>query len=174
MAMLNMVYLPAVIKAGFKNGQRSARCHFRNGERAALLRAITGANLYRTGKYTLEEAAVRSGSSIAYLRAALTLTEAIRLGWANDVWMNQALRGEIGVQEAVKVVEPMVRLLKAFKEATPMARRVFCQITGYSNSNDLAQHLVDSTPAERTKAAAALGVDQVWDSMVNPLLRATE
>jgi hypothetical protein len=45
----------------------SARRHFRNGRRAAVLRAITGAKLY-LGKSTptLADAAISTGSNVAY------------------------------------------------------------------------------------------------------------
>jgi hypothetical protein len=34
----------------------------------------------------------------------------------------------------------------------------------------LAEHLAQSSPAERVEAARALGVDEVWDTMVLPLV----
>jgi hypothetical protein len=37
-------------------------------------------------------------------------------------------------------------------------------------SPSLAEHLAQSSPAERIEAARALGVDRIWDEMVLPLV----
>jgi hypothetical protein len=40
----------------------------------------------------------------------------------------------------------------------------------HKNGETLAEHLVNATPAERVEAARVLGVDQVWDQMVLPII----
>jgi hypothetical protein len=39
-----------------------------------------------------------------------------------------------------------------------------------NGNGSLAEHLINATPAERIEAAKALGVDQVWDQMVLPII----
>jgi hypothetical protein len=39
-----------------------------------------------------------------------------------------------------------------------------------NGNGSLAEHLVNATPAERVEAARVLGVDQVWDQMVLPII----
>jgi hypothetical protein len=53
---------------------------------------------------------------------------------------------------------------------------------GQSNGNgngkgkaiSLAEHMLTSTPGELIAAAHALGVDQVWDLMIMPVMQATD
>jgi len=167
--MAYMGHLPAVIKAVSKKLRRSPRCHFRNDQRAAVLRALTGADLVRKAGLSLEEAAIRSGSCIAYVRAAVTLREADGQGWGNEAWINQVIRGEIPILQAAKLIEPQVQLIRAYKRATPTALRVFYRVTRCTS--DLTTLLIDATPAERTKAAWVLGTEAVWNDMIEPLMK---
>jgi hypothetical protein len=169
--MTKMVRLPAFRKP-VSNGRRSYRRHFRGEERAALRRAETGAELYRkaNGNLSLQQAADRSGSCVAYLRAALVFHEAINNNWISSTWIGQVRRGEVGVLLAAKALEPVVALLKAFKNANPFALKTFYRVTGMAK-NDLTTVLLSSTPEQRAKAAWALGLETVWQQMVEPLTR---
>lgn len=167
--MDNMVKLPAIFKPVPKNGRRSPRRHFRDEERAAFLRAETGVGLYRKGGITLQQAADRSGSCIAYVSGGLILDEAVRNGWVLEAWVNQVRRGEIGVQKAAKLLKPAVELLRAFKSATPMALRIFYRVTRLTT--ELNVLIADSSPSQRTKAAEVIGIEAVWSDMIEPLTR---
>jgi hypothetical protein len=118
---------------------------------------------------TLQQAADRSGSCPAYVSAVLLMREAVRYGWANESWVNQVRRGELGVLQAARLMKPVVELLKAFAQATPMAKRVLFQVTGLTN--DLTTLMVNSPPAERTKSAWGVGLEVVWSQMIEPLTR---
>jgi hypothetical protein len=167
--MHKMVRLPAYYKAVSKNGRRSARRHFRSEERAAFLRAETGVGLYRKGGITLQQAADRSGSCVAYLSSALILDEAVRNGWVLEAWVSQIRRGEVAVRQGADLLKPAVKLLRAFKNATPMALRIFFRVTGYTD--DLSVLLANSAPEQRTKAAKAIGMEAVWSDMIEPLTK---
>jgi hypothetical protein len=43
-----------------------------------------------------------------------------------------------------------------------------------NGSHSLAEHMLTSTPAELFEAARAVGVDQVWDLMIMPVMQATD
>jgi hypothetical protein len=58
-------------------------------------------------------------------------------------------------------VDALVKLLAAFKTASPKTRADFFAATGTA---DL------STPAKRTEAASKLGPEIVWEEMVIPLV----
>ena len=54
--------------------RQSARRQFRYGQRAAVLRAVTAAKVYRDkAKPTLELAALSCGSNVKYVQAALVV-----------------------------------------------------------------------------------------------------
>jgi hypothetical protein len=63
-------------------------------------------------------------------------------------------------------------LLTGYAQASPKAKDAFFAVTGCTA--DLGAHLVTSPPAERTRAAARLGSETVWQEMVLPLVTAAE
>jgi hypothetical protein len=123
------------------NGHRhSPREHLRNGVCLAALRSFTGAQLYRApdNAFTLGECALRCGSCVAYVRAALVL-----LQHADPKLIDIVMRGRRSILDAAASVEAEVRLTAALMAASPRAR---------------------------VAAARRLGVDTVWDDMVEPLI----
>lgn len=107
------------------------------------------------------------GSCIRYVEAAITLIKS-----DDRPLMDAVMRGDISILAAAEAVEPFVMMLDGFKKSSPKNRDDFFAATGCTN--DLGQHLVASSLAERTRAAARLGTAQVWDTMLNPLLKAAE
>jgi len=69
-------------------------------------------------------------------------------------------------QSAALAQVPVVEVTKARRENG----------NGHANSNGkpdgetLAQHIARSSPAERVEAARAVGVDELWDTMVDPIV----
>jgi hypothetical protein len=127
------------------------------------------------GGMTVKEAAIRSGSCTQYVIAAEVLLRAVRQGWANQTWINQVKRGEVPLLKAAEIVGAQVRLVDAYRTAEkshPMVLRVFFAITGCTR--DLATHILGSTPEQCVKAAEKVGVNKIWDSMINPLLQPAE
>jgi hypothetical protein len=168
---MEMVVRPVNYKAaGKSNGVRqSSRRHFRCGVRAAGLRAMTAGRMYLSegGNITLEEAAARCGSNVAYVRAAIALIKA-----GDEDLIDQVMLGNLPIMATAKLVKPLVTMLAGYAKATPYTKGRFFAITGCTD--DLGRHLVASTLEQRLKAAARLGTAQVWDTMINPLLEAAE
>ena len=144
---------------GHGNGRRhSPREYTRNGICLAALRAITAAQLYRDPQnaYTLAECALRCGSCVVYVRAAIVLLE-----HADSKLIDMVVYGRQHILEAAKSVEALVKLTVAYKAVAPKQALRFCASVG----------LLDlSTAAKRTEAASKLGVNTVWDDMVAPLV----
>jgi len=165
---MNMAVRLADYKAGESNGaRRSRRRHFRNGVCAAALRAMSATRTYLGEGVTLEEAAARHGTCVAYVQAGVTLTKA-----GDQFLIRRVMWGDIPILKAAKMVEPLVQMLDGYSKATPDNKDAFFAATGCTN--DLGQHLVASTLEQRIKAASRLETAQVWDSMINPLLEAAE
>jgi hypothetical protein len=99
---------------------------------------------------------MRCGSNIRYVRAAIIL-----LKHGDQNLINQVLLGECSILVAAASVAPLVKLLDAYKAASPGTQMIFSDITGLA---DL------SSTAARTAAASKLGSAVVWDDMINPLL----
>jgi|SRR6516162_1826850 hypothetical protein len=157
--MLQMAAKAGFFKPGLHTGQRrSPRQHIRDGICLAALRAFTGAELYRAKpeKLTLGEVALRVGSGIHYVRAAVVLIE-----HGDQVLIDRVLRGKCSILAAAASVNALVKLLGAFKTASPENLAKFYTITGTA---DL------STPVRRMEAAAKFGPEVVWDEMVMPLI----
>jgi hypothetical protein len=97
----------------FRRRNKSSRRHFRNGQRAAALRAITAGRLYIAGSApTLATAAACCGSNVVYLRAALVL-----LKHDDNVLFNAVLGGMVSILDAAREVRPVVELREAYRAA---------------------------------------------------------
>jgi hypothetical protein len=158
--MVFMACLPDRNRSGSRHGQHrhSPREHFRGNVCVAALRAFTGAELHRDDELdlTLREAAMRCGSNIRYVRAAIILLE-----HGDQNLIDQVLHGERNILAAAASVAVVVKLVTAFKAATSENLASFSAITGMA---DL------STSAKRTAAASKIGPAVVWDDMISPLL----
>jgi hypothetical protein len=82
--------------------RQSARGHFRNGQRAAVVRAVTAARLYLSGaEPTLASAAVACGSGVVYVRAAIAVLRREQPALLADV-----LTGRTSLLRAAKPRKP--------------------------------------------------------------------
>jgi len=156
--MEHMAILPGFFKpVRHSDRRRSSRQHIRDGVCLAALRAFTGAELYRAKEeLTLGEAALKVGSNVDYIRAAVVLLE---LG--DQVWIDRVLRGNCSILTAAASVEGFVKLVNAFKTASPGNLASFYTATGTA---DL------STPVKRMEVARKLGPETIWDDMIVPLV----
>ena len=106
--------------------RRSARRHFRHGQCAAVLRAITAAKLYSTGGITtLEKAAESCGSNISYVRAAIVLLKA-----ENVTLLNRVLSGDAPLVGAAQQAQRMADLISAYRSANYADRVAFVRTCG--------------------------------------------
>jgi uncharacterized membrane protein YecN with MAPEG domain len=121
--------------------RQSPRRHYKNGHRAAVVRAATAARLYLDGSVpSLAAAAEACGSNIHYVRSAVALLKAedsSLLGLAMAGWVSltgAALQaGRITVNEAVT------------------SWRVW-------------------TPEQRAEFGRSAGVAEVWDFAISPVI----
>jgi len=148
--------------------RQSARRHFlRNGQCAAALRAFTGARGYLSGQFpTLPVAAVSVGSNTHYVKAAVTILQT-----EDPALINRAMCGQSILSIAAEV-KPLAELMMAYRSASvsPEVLRAFAAATGATS--DLGEHLLHSTPIQRTEAARGLGAEVVWNDMIEPLVPA--
>jgi hypothetical protein len=93
--------------------------HKRNGVCLAALRAFTAAQLYLAPENTfgLAECALRCGSGVAYVRAAIVLLEHADLALIDAV-----VYGRINILVAAKPIAAETKLIAAFTAASPKAR----------------------------------------------------
>jgi hypothetical protein len=112
---------------GYRRHRQSARRHFlRNGERAAALRALTGARLYLTKQVSSYAAAAECcGSNRLYVKAAVTVLTA-----ENPALRGRVLRGWIPLMEAARQVEQVATLVRAYRAASAADRVEFAKIVG--------------------------------------------
>ena len=88
---------------------------FRHGQRAAALRAQTGARLYLQGAVpSLVAAAEACGSNPRYVEAAV-----IVLRSEDTVLLNHVLSGTVPLLEAAKGAKRVANLVAAFRAASP-------------------------------------------------------
>ncbi len=93
---------------------RSSRRHYKGGQCAAALRAITGAKLYINNSIqTLAEAAISTGSNIRYVTAAVTLIKS-----ENQILIDRVLRGHVTLLSAAAQVRRVADLVSAYRAAS--------------------------------------------------------
>jgi hypothetical protein len=94
--------------------RRSSRRHFKGGQSAAALRAITGARLYLDKSIpTLAGAAVSVGSNIAYVKAAVVLVKS-----ENQILLDRVLEGHVTLLAAAAQVQRVADLVSAYRAAS--------------------------------------------------------
>jgi hypothetical protein len=116
-----------LVTSGHRLRQRqSARRRFRHGQRAAAVRAFTGARLYlNCAVPTLAAAADSVGSCPAYIQAAVILLKADNASLAAEV-----LAGRVSILQAAAQVRRMVDLVTAYKLAKDPDRVAFARTCG--------------------------------------------
>jgi hypothetical protein len=134
--------------------RQSARRHFRNGHRAAVIRAVTGARLYLDGKASsLAAAAEACGSCVQYIQSAIILLKA-----SDPSLLHLAMGGWISLTGAAN--QERLRL-KA--ESVTVSQAVASWRTW--------------TREQRAEFGRGAGVADVWDYAISPVIsenRATQ
>jgi len=113
-----------------RRGHRhSPRRHFRNRQRAAVVRAVTAARLYATGTVpTLTAAAIACGSSVPYVAAAITVLKS-----EDNGLLDRALRGATPLLAAASEAEAVARLVSAYCGASAGDLAAFTRTIGVAN-----------------------------------------
>ena len=111
----SIVDLPVKLNGnGRRHRYRSSRRHFRNQQRAAVIRGVTGAKLYLDGTLpTLATAATACGSNAHYVSAAVTLLKS-----ENSTLLSRALCGAMPLLAAASEAKRVARLISAYREAS--------------------------------------------------------
>jgi hypothetical protein len=106
--------------------RQSARRQFKNGRRNAAVRAFTGAQLVRTKiAPTVAAAAERTGTSRAYVEAALAILAAENTSLVADV-----VNGRVPLLAAAKAVRQLGALVNAYRQASAADRVAFARAVG--------------------------------------------
>jgi hypothetical protein len=106
--------------------RQSARRHFRNGHRAAALRAITAGGLYLSkAAPSIAAAAERCGSNRLYVKAAIVLLQSENMTLRTNV-----LEGTTPLQGAAKAIKQLGALVHAYRRASAADRVAFAKTVG--------------------------------------------
>jgi len=109
-----------------RHRRQSARRHFRNGHRAAAVRAFTAAGLVISGRApTIMMAAERCGSCPAYVQAAITILRSENKGLFVDV-----IKGRVPLLVAAREVKRLAALVAAYRAGSAADRVGFAKIIG--------------------------------------------
>jgi len=126
----SIVNLPVKLNGnGRSRRYHSSRRLFRNQQRAAVIRAVTGAKIYLDGTLpTLAAAAIASGSNAHYVGAAVTLLKS-----ENSTLLSRALRGAMPLLAAANEAKRVARLVSAYRAASADDLAMFTRIIGPAN-----------------------------------------
>ena len=106
--------------------RRSRRRQIRNGQRAAVLRALTAAKLHASGAITsLAKAAESCGSNVNYVRAVIVLLKA-----ENETLLRRVLTGDAPLLGAAQQAQRMADLISAYRSANSADRVAFARTCG--------------------------------------------
>jgi hypothetical protein len=126
--------------------RQSPRRHFRNGRRAAVVRACTAARLYLDKQVpSLAAAAEAAGSNPLYVRAAVDLLKA-----DDPAPLADAMSGGISLAEAAYRAWLQRELAASVAEAVMSWRRW--------------------TPEQRAEFGRGAGISEIWDCAISPVI----
>src|SRR5262245_48800348 len=110
-----------------KNGHcRQSGPRFRDGYRAAAVRALTAAGLVVDGKTpSLKTAALRCGSSPPYVAAAITVLRS-----ENHSLITKVAKGDVPLLAAAHETKRLSALVNAFRQAGVADRVAFAKTIG--------------------------------------------
>jgi hypothetical protein len=132
---------------GTRRRRQSARRHFRNGHRAAVVRACTGARLYLDGRTSsLAAAAEACGSNVNYIRAAVDLLKA-----SDPSLLHLAMGGWISLTGAANQERLRLKAERITVNEAVASWRVW-------------------TPAQRAEFGRGAGVADIWDHAISPVI----
>jgi hypothetical protein len=125
----------------------SSRRHFRNGQRAAVVRATTGARLYLEKQVpTLAVAAEACGSNVHYIRAAVDLLKA-----DDPSPLNLAMAGWVSLTGAADQERRRLKAPRVSVDEAVASWRVW-------------------TPAQRAEFGRGAGISEIWDCAISPVI----
>jgi hypothetical protein len=113
-----------LLKVSQRQRQRqSPHRRFRNGKRAAALRAFTAATLYASGSApSVAAAAVCCGSCVQYVRAAVILQRS-----ENTSLIKEVVAGRVDLQRAGAQARRVADLISAYRRAADEDRVSFAR-----------------------------------------------
>jgi len=125
----------------------SPRRRFRNGHRAAVVRATTGARLYLDGRASsLAAAAEACGSNVLYIRAAIILLRA-----TDPSLLNSAMAGLVSLREAADQERHRRKATRVTVDEVVQTWRVW-------------------TPEQRAEFGRDVGIAELWDNAIIPVM----
>jgi hypothetical protein len=105
---------------------QSSRRHFRHGQRAAALRALTAAKLYQQGiGPTLDAVAGMCGSNARYVAAAIQILQSEDL-----LLLDAVVAGKVPVLQAAAQVRRQASLVAAYRNAEETDRVALARAVG--------------------------------------------
>lgn len=141
---------------------------FQDGQCLAVLRAFTGARFkLQNPDVTLAQTAAMHGSNVHYIELAIVLLKS-----DNQTLIHHALRGNVSLFDAAARVEQLVKSVEAYRKLSPENLAAFRVATGATA--DLGDHILYSTAEEKAAASRKVGVDVIWDTMVDPIITTAE
>ena len=106
--------------------RQSARRQFKNGRRNAAVRGFTGAQIFRSKiAPTIAAAAERTGTSRAYVKAALAILQSENASLVADV-----INGKVPLLAAAREVKRLGELVAAYRRASSADRVAFARAVG--------------------------------------------
>jgi hypothetical protein len=111
---------------GTAGHRRQSGPRFRDGYCTAAIRALTGAGLVISGKApSYRVAALRCGSTVSYIAAAVTILRA-----ENRTLLAKVAKGEVALLAAAREVKRLGALVTAYRQASAADRVAFAKAVG--------------------------------------------
>jgi hypothetical protein len=104
---------------------RSARRHFQGGLRAAVIRAVTAAQIHLEHGKSLADAALRCGSNPHYVHAAVIVLQS-----EDKALLHRVLSGDVSLLAAAKQVQQVAKLVAAHRKASAADRVAYARTIG--------------------------------------------
>jgi hypothetical protein len=116
------------VSNGTSRHRRQSLPRFRDGYCTAAIRALTGAGLVISGKApSYRVAALRCGSTVTYIGAAVTLLRS-----ENHSLMAKVAKGQMPLLAAAQQTKRLAKVVSAFRQATAADRVAFAKTIGPS------------------------------------------
>jgi len=104
---------------------RSARRHFQGGQRAAVIRAATAAQIYLVHRKSLADAALCCGSNPHYVHAAVIVLQS-----EDEPLLQRVLSGDVSLLAAAKQVRQVAELVAAYRKTSAADHVAFARTIG--------------------------------------------
>ena len=143
--------------------RRRVRRQIRHGQRQAARKADTAVILVETCGMSVTEAIARCNTSPGYYSAMKTLRDCGDHGLHAHV-----LKGDEPVLASAKRVKNAATVIAAYQKCSELEKGLIRLATGATA--DAADMLWHSTPEQLVATTKALGLDFVWDRMIEPAM----